>query len=173
MKHAVTHHIKIHGPLAAARPLRLQRDRSMVVKRESQHMLDLGIIRPFSSTCSSPIYWVPKKSWTDWRVSGDYRSLNNWTVPDASPVPLLHDFSCWLRAHIFSKSNSLQAYNQIHIEPADIPKTAVIISFGMFEFLRIPFGLHNAAQTSQNFIDTLTRGFVFRLCVHGRPTSGQ
>jgi hypothetical protein len=47
------------------------------------------------------------------------------------------------------------------MQKSDIPKTAIITPFGLFEFLYMPFGLSNAAQTFQRLMDSLFRDFPF------------
>ena len=43
----------------------------------------------------------------------------------------------------------------------DICKTAITTPFGFFEFTKMPFGLRNAAQTFQRFMDEITCGLYF------------
>ena len=97
---------------------------------------------------------APKTTPGVWRPCGDYRALNSITIPDRYPIPHIHDFVSSLHEmKVFSKIDLVKAYNLIPVATEDVPKTATITTFNKFEYLRIPFGLHNVAQTFQRFID--------------------
>jgi hypothetical protein len=89
-----------------------------------------------------------------WRPCGDYRCLNAATVEDKYPLPNMGDLSSRLDGCvIFSKLDLQKGYYQVPVAAADVPKTAVITPFGLFEFVRMPFGLKNAGMTFQRLME--------------------
>ena len=103
------------------------------------------------------MHLAPKKDGT-WRPCGNYHCLNDATVRDSYPLPHIHHLmSKLLGATIFRKMDLVKGYHQIPVHKNDVKKMAIATPFGMFEFLRMPFGLKNAAQTFQSLMDEVTQ----------------
>jgi hypothetical protein len=157
----VEHFLETTGPPVTARFRRLDAAKLQAAKAEFAKMEADGVIRRSDSAWSSPLHMV-RKADGSWRPCGDYRRLNLVTQPDKYPVPNIQDLSSRLHGcRIFSKLDLRKGYYQIPMAAKDIPKTAMITLFGLFEFLRMPFGLKNAGQRFQRLIDRVLAGLDF------------
>lgn len=134
--HQVEHFIVTEGPPIASTPRRLSPEKLKFARDEFNSMIEQGICRPSKSPWAAPIHMVPKNGSNSWRVCGDYRALNAASTPDRYPLPHIQDFT----------------------------KTAVTTPFGLFEFVVMPFGLRNAAQTFQRLMNSVLSGLDFCFC---------
>jgi hypothetical protein len=75
----------------------------------------------------------------------DYRSLNEVTIKNKYPLPRIDDlFDQLKRACVFSKMDFRSRYHQLKIRATDIPNTAFITRYGLYEYTVMSFGLTNA-----------------------------
>ncbi|KAF9761270.1 Retrovirus-related Pol polyprotein from transposon [Nosema granulosis] len=109
---------------------------------------------------------MAKKKDGSYRLCIDYRRLNDITVKDAYPMPRTDEFFDALEgATIFSKLDAKSGYHQIDMYPTDIEKTAFGCREGLYEFLKMPFGLVNGPATFQRVMNEILSEFINKCVV--------
>uniref|UniRef100_A0A8C7WS22 Gypsy retrotransposon integrase-like protein 1 n=1 Tax=Oryzias sinensis TaxID=183150 RepID=A0A8C7WS22_9TELE len=124
--------------------------------------LAAGIIRPSSSPLAAGFFFVEKKDKT-LRPCIDYRHLNNITIKNKYPLPLLNSAFEYLQgATVFTKLDLRNAYHLVRVREGDEWKTAFKTPLGHFEYLVMPFGLTNAPAVFQALVNDVLRDFLNR-----------
>lgn len=139
------------------------------ITKETEKLLKHNIIEPSFSPYSTPLWVVPKRSGETgekkYRMVLDFRALNKKTVPDRYPLASILDILDQLGgAKFFSVFDLSSSFHQIKMSEKDKHKTAFTTPNGLYNFLRMPFGLRNAAATFQRLIDIVLRGLNEKEC---------
>jgi transposase InsO family protein len=138
-------------PHSRARPLSPLELR--VVKRWLDDNLRKGFIRPSSGGASSPLL-IARKPGGGVRICVDYRGVNNVTLKNRYPIPLIREtLDAVCKAKWFSKVDVIAAFNRVRIAEGHEWLTAFVTRFGLYESLVTPFGLQGAPATFQHYIN--------------------
>jgi hypothetical protein len=122
------------------------------------------------------VIFDPKKDGTQ-RLCVDYRALNEVTVKNKYPLPRIDDPLDQLRgACVFSKIDLRSGYHQLKVQECDIPKTAFISRYGLYEFTVMSFGLTNAPayfmymmnKVFMEYLDKFVVVFIDNILVYSR-----
>ena len=88
----------------------------------------------------------------------DFRKLNQVAKFDAYPMPRIEEVFESVGSSTFVTTLDLASgYWQIPLAPSSREKTAFATPFGLFEFIVMLFGLHNAPATFQRTMNHLLR----------------
>ena len=96
----------------------------------------------------------------------DYRGLNEVTIKNKYPLPMINDLFDRLQgAKVFSKIDLQSGYHQLKIREQDIPKTAFTTRYGLYEYTVMYFGLTNAPAYFMNLMNKVFMEFLDKFVV--------
>ncbi|XP_048246357.1 uncharacterized protein LOC125377354 [Haliotis rufescens] len=146
-----------------AKPIkqRMRRTPLGFAEEEEAHltkMLKAGVIQLSTSEwAAAPVLIRKSDGGVRWCV--DYRSLNSVCSKDVFPLPLIDECLDTLAdSQWFSKLDANSAYWQIKIKEEDRKKTAFVTKYGLFEHVRMGFGLCNAPATYARVMSLILSG---------------
>ena len=125
------------------------------IDKEIDWLLDKGYIRPSTSPWASPTVCVKKPDGST-RLCVDFKKINSVTRQKPFFMPRVEEVLEGVgKASYVSKMDLSKGYYQIRMCERDVQKTAFICHRGKYEFLRIPFGVKNAAAVFQEVMQAL------------------
>jgi len=123
-------------------------------------MLAEGKILHSKSPAEAPILFVPKSD-GGLRLCIDYRQLNQLTILNKYPLPLMTELRERVAGPtIFTKLDLEDGYNLIRIKKGDEWKTAFRTRYRHYEYKIMQFDLVNAPATFQAMMNTILPEFL-------------
>ena len=143
-----------------ARPYRYSPLHKDEIERQVREMLSAGLIIPSTSPFASPVLLIQKKDGS-WRFCVDYRRLNDITIKNRFPMPLIEEIIEELAGSAyFAKLDMKSGYHQVRMKKEDEYKTAFKTHHGHYQFKVMPFGLTNAPATFQCIMNEVLAPFL-------------
>jgi hypothetical protein len=135
-----------------------------VIRKWLDDNLAKGFIRESKARCAAPLLLAAKPG-GGVRICHDYRGLNNVTIKNRYPLPLIREtLDALCHAKFYTKLDVIAAFNNLRIAEGHEWKTAFITRFGLFESLVVPFGLCNAPASFQNYINHALFDILDKFC---------
>ena len=138
----------------------LSREEREEVREFVKEQLRKGYIRPSKSPQTVLVFFVRKKDGKK-RMVQDYRYLNEWTIKNNYPLPLISDVSENIGTKkLFTKMDLRWGYNNVRIKEGNEWKAVFTMPEGLFEPTVMFFGLMNSPATFQAMMNELLRDLI-------------
>ena len=127
------------------------------VKETIDEMIQQGVLRHSKSHYAAPLTCVKKKDGSI-RVCTDFRALNAIIKQDKYVIPHIDYIKKHILGNVFTTLDLKNGFQQVMINEADRHKTAMATPWGLLEYCRMPFGLKNALNCFQRFMNIILYG---------------
>ena len=135
-----------------------------VVRKWLDENLSKGFIRESKAQCAAPLLLAAKPG-GGVRICQDYRGLNNITIKNRYPIPLVREtLDALCNAKVYTKLDIIAAFNKLRIAEGHEWKTAFTTRFRLFETLVVPFGLCNAPASFQHYVNHTLFDLLDKTC---------
>ena len=125
------------------------------LSQQLNEQLKAGLIVESNSRYVALCFFIPKKDRTLQLVQ-DYRQLNQYTIKDKTPLPLINEVIDKLKdTKYFNKLDLIWGYNNIRIKEGDEWKAAFLTNKELFELKVMYFGLCNSPGTFQQIMTSI------------------
>ena len=115
----------------------------------------MGLIKELKSRYTASCFYIPKKDGFLWLVQ-DYWKLNQVTIKDKTPLPLIGEVINKLKeAKYFNKLDLIWGYNNVRIKEGDEWKAAFLTNKGLFKPQVMYFRLYNSPETFQQMMNSI------------------
>ena len=122
--------------------------------------LEKGYIRPSKSPMAMAFFFVKKIDGKLW-LCHDYRYLNEWTIKNAYPLPLISELMDKIKdGKYFTKLDIQWGYNNIRIKEGDEWKAAFKTNWGLYEPTVMFFGMCNSLAPFQAMMDDIFEDLI-------------
>ncbi|MBW0515324.1 hypothetical protein O181_055039 [Austropuccinia psidii MF-1] len=128
------------------------------IEKHINDLLEMDIIRKIGHNEIVEITTPVLITWHDgkFRLCGDFRALDNYTKADRYPIPRIpHALSKLAKAKCINKMDFMKGFHQNAVKPKYMKLLRIICHMGIYEYIRMPFGIKNAPAHFQRMIDTI------------------
>ena len=135
-----------------------------VIDKQIDKWFEQGVIEPSRSPWSAPVIIAYHHGKA--RFCVDYHKLNAATIPDKFPIPRQSEILASLSGvQILSSLDTLSGFTQLEMAEEDVEKTAFQTHRGLFQFRRLPFGLHNGPSIFQCVMQGILAPYLWIFCL--------
>ncbi|MBW0532901.1 hypothetical protein O181_072616 [Austropuccinia psidii MF-1] len=130
------------------------------IEKHINELLEMDVIRKIGHNDIVEIATPVLITWHDGksRLCGDFRALNNYTIADRYPNPrICHALDKFAKAKYIPKMDCMKGFHNNGVKPNSMKLLRIICHMGIYEYIKMLFGIKNAPAYFQRMIDTILK----------------